>query len=169
MISPTDDLFVLHPSIDRIYNITVNRDHPSAERLAKDAGVTMDRLDRPFFNYWREHHLLHREELDEVLAGAEGYKPWTGGPSLAENGWIWDRSWWYERWNWLLAQAVEFVPRSRDGVVPEEENSVISFSTGPHWTTVELWPKEWARTDTTDDLYKGYIGAVSLLECRCWV
>lgn len=132
-----------------------------AQRLAQDAGVTLERLERPFFNYWREHHLIHREELDAVLAGSPGYEPWTGGSSLAENGWIWDRSWWFERWNWLLDQVVELGPRSSDGKAPKEENSVISFSTGPHWTTVELWPKEWHRTDTTEDLLKGFQGAVS--------
>lgn len=163
LIDPKDDLFVLHPSIERIYNIPINKNHPSAKRLANEAGVTLDRLDRPFFNYWREHHLVHREELDAALVGSPGYEPWTGGSSLAENGWIWDRSWWYERWNWLLDQAVQLGPRARDGKVPEEESSVISFSTGPHWTTVELWPKEWHRTDTTEDLYKGYRGAVSAI------
>lgn len=166
VIDSKDDLFVLHPSIERIYNITINKNHPMAQRLAQDAGVTLDRLDRPIFNYWREHHLIHREELDAVLSGSPGYEPWTGGSSLAENGWIWDRSWWFERWNWLLDQVVELGPRASDGEVPKEENSVISFSTGPHWTTVELWPKEWHRTDTTDDLLKGFKGAVSRSQAK---
>jgi hypothetical protein len=161
LVSEADRLFVMNPSIERIYNVTVNRHHPKAEALALAAGVTMNRLDRPVINYWREHHLINREELDEFFSGAEGYEPWTGADPSAENGWIWPRSWWYDRWKSLLQQEIQFIPRSADGVVPKEENSVISPSTGPHWTTVELWPRSWANKDTSKDIRYGFESAVS--------
>lgn len=162
LVSDKDPLFLINPSKERIYNVTVNRHHHEAESLAKAAGVTMDRLDRPIINFWREHHMVNREELDEVFAGAEGYENWVGAPTSAENGWIWERSWWYDRWKSLLRQDIQFIPRSADGVVPEEENSVISLSTGPHWTTVELWPRSWSSKDTSEDLRCGFEGVVSL-------
>lgn len=161
LVNEKDPLFMINPSIERIYNITVNRYHPEAEVLAKAAGVTMDRLDRPIINYWREHHLVNREELDEVFAGAEGYEDWTGATPSRENGWIWPRSWWHDRWKWLLGQDLHLVPRLSDDVTPEEEHSVISLATGPHWTTVELWPPSWVNTDTSASLRRGYEGVVS--------
>ncbi|KAJ9105555.1 hypothetical protein QFC19_003537 [Naganishia cerealis] len=161
MIAKKDSLFELHASPERIFNITVNRNHPDAQRLAEAAGVTMERLDRPIFNYWREHHLVNREDLDEAFVGCEGYEKWVGGASQEESMWIWDRSWWYELWNSLLDQAIEFVPRSKDGLVPIEENSVISFSTGPHWTPVELWPQHAAARVTDEELFHGYTTAAN--------
>ncbi|KAJ9114781.1 hypothetical protein QFC22_005657 [Naganishia vaughanmartiniae] len=163
MITKGNGLFKLHGSPERIFNITVNPNHPDAQMLADAAGVTVDRFDKPIFNFWREHHLVNREDLDEAFVGFEGYEKWVGGPSLAESGWIWDRSVWYESWKSLLAQAVKFVPRSRDGRLPAEESSVISFSTGPHWTPVELWPKQSAGKVKPEQILQGYTAAVSTL------
>lgn len=163
MITRGDGLFKLHGSPERIFNITVNPHHPDAKSLADAAGVSTERFDRPIFNFWREHHLVNREDLDSAFVGFEGYEKWVGGPSQAESGWIWDRSRWYELWNSLLAHAVKFVPRSRDGLVPAEENSVISFSSGPHWTPVELWPKATANKVTNEQILHGYTVAVSSL------
>ncbi|KAJ9096756.1 hypothetical protein QFC21_005026 [Naganishia friedmannii] len=160
MITKGDSLFKLHASTERIFDITVNANHPMAQMLADAAGVTVERFNRPIFNFWREHHLVNREDLDAAFVGFEGYEKWVGGPSMAESGWIWDRSRWYELWNSLLAHAVELVPRSLDKRVPLEENSVISFSSGPHWTPVELWPKESAGKVTPEQILHGYTAAV---------
>jgi hypothetical protein len=162
MITKGDGLFKLHGSPERIFNITVNANHPGAQMLAEAAGVTVERFNRPIFNFWREHHLVNREDLDAAFVGFEGYEKWVGGPSQAESGWIWDRSSWHDLWNSLLAHAVEFVPRSRDGLVPAEENSVISFSSGPHWTPVELWPQKSAGKVTSEQIFHGYTAAVSI-------
>ena len=156
---------MINPSLERIYNITVNRYHPDAEALANAAGVTMDRLDRPVINYWREHHLVNREELDAVFAGSAGYQNWTGADASRENGWIWPRSWWHARWKWLLGHDISLVPRSSDGVTPEEEHSVLSLSTGPHWTDVEIWPPS-SSMDPLEDLRRGYEGVVSSMNSR---
>lgn len=168
MVSTRDSLFVINGSPDRIWNITVNRDHPLATRLINQAGVTETRLRRPVFNYWREHHLVHRHELDEVMKGLHGYVPWVNGPSLKENGWIFDRSWWFELWSEMLAQPIRFLPREEDGVVPLEEASTISLNSGPHWGEFELFPKRPWHLVSDDDVLRGWVGAVSAFSSsRC--
>ncbi|KAJ9096804.1 hypothetical protein QFC21_005075 [Naganishia friedmannii] len=159
MVSTRDSLFLIHGSPDRIWNVTVNRDHPLAARLIDQAGVTETRLKRPVFNYWREHHLVHRHELDEVMKGLHGYVPWVNGPSLKENGWIFDRSWWFELWSEMLTQPIRFVAREDDGVVPREEASTISLNSGPHWGEFELFPKRPWHLVSDDDVIRGWVGA----------
>ncbi|KAJ9121934.1 hypothetical protein QFC24_004516 [Naganishia onofrii] len=176
MVSNTDSLFEIHPSTELIFNITVNRLHPDAPRLAAEAGVSWERLERPLFYYWREHHLLHRDELDEVFSKAVGYRPWVGGMTYKENGWIWDRSWWLELWRGELEKPVDLFPVTGAAAgghghehghghghhhAPREEKSVISFSSGPHWTTTELWPRDGWVTRNFDELLRGWAGMVS--------
>lgn len=153
---------MINGSPERIFNISVNPAHPNALRLAKEAGVSIERFERPVFNYWREHHLIHRDELDHVFKGLWHYVTWVGGPTFAQNGWIHDRSWWYELWTELLAQPIRLVPRE-DGTTPKEEASTISFNSAPHWTTTELWPEHTRRIVRDEDLLRGWVGAVSLV------
>ena len=160
MATKRDSLFDINRSIDRVYNITVNRNHPLAPRLAREAGVSEERFERPVFNYWREHHLLHRHELDEVFKGVWHYEPWVNGPAFFQNGWIHDRSWWFELWTDLLAKPIRFIERA-DGSKPIEETSTISFNSAPHWTAIELWPSHSFRLVRNEDLLRGWIGAVS--------
>ncbi|KAJ9096761.1 hypothetical protein QFC21_005031 [Naganishia friedmannii] len=171
MVSNHASLFEIHASTELIFNITVNRLHPDAPRLALEAGVSWDRLERPLFYYWREHHLLQREELDDVFRKAVGYRAWTGGVPYRENGWIWDRSWWLELWRGELGKPLELLPTTAGagagagagGIhhyfhAPREEKSVISFSSGPHWTTTELWPRDGWVTRNFDELLRGWAG-----------
>lgn len=166
MITPGLSLFELHGGPELIFNITVNRYHPLAARLASDAGVQLERFDRPLLNYWREHHLLHRPELDQVFHDGIGYKPWTAGPPYAQNGWIWDRSWWYELWTQELERPNPLVG-TKDRWKPMEERSVISFSSGPHWTTTELWPRDGWVTRNFDELLLGWTKMVSCIALTC--
>jgi hypothetical protein len=158
-------LFEIHGSTDLVFNLTVNRNHPDAPQLAYEAGVTVERFNRPVLNYYREHHLLHRPELDAVFHDGIGYKPWTGGTPYRKNGWIWDRSWWFEKWSEELAKPNELIETYRKWK-PMEERSVISFSSGPHWTTTELWPRDGWVTRNFDELLLGWERMVSLAERR---
>ena len=160
MVTKHDSLFDINRSIDRVYNITVNRNHPLAPRLAREAGISEERFARPVLNYWREHHLLHRSELDEIFKGVWYYEPWVNGPTYFQNGWIHDRSWWYELWTDLLAKPIQLIERP-DGSLPIEETSTISFNSAPHWTAIELWPSHSFRLVKNEDLLRGWIGAVS--------
>jgi hypothetical protein len=160
LVTTQNSLFDINRSIDRVFNITVNREHPLAARLAAEAGVTEDRFERPVFNYWREHHLVHRHELDQAFQGVWNYVPWVDAPPFFQNGWIHDRSWWFELWSELLSKPVQMVARL-DGSVPLEEASTISFNSGPHWTSIELFPAQTRRLVRSEDLLRGWIGAVS--------
>lgn len=154
-------LFEIHGSPDLVFNLTVNRYHPDAAQLAYEAGVTVDRFNRPVLNYYREHHLLHRPELDAVFHDGIGYKPWTGGTPYRKNGWIWDRSWWFEKWSEELAKPNALIS-TYERWKPMEERSVISFSSGPHWTTTELWPRDGWVTRNFDELLLGWERMVSV-------
>lgn len=169
LVNPRNSLFMINGSPERIFNISVNPGHRDAARLAREAGVSVERFQRPVFNYWREHHLIHRDELDHVFKGLWHYVPWVGGATFAENGWIHDRSWWYEKWTELLVQPIRLEPRV-DETTPKEEASSISFNSAPHWTATELWPEHTRRNVRNEDLLRGWVGAVSaecLLFCLC--
>lgn len=157
-----DSLFHLSATPESQYIIKVNKNHPDAPALALAAGVEMSRLDRPVFTFHREHHLVSRPELDKALGRSPGYVPFVGGPSFAEQRFVWDRSWWYEKWTNLLRHAVQFLPE-KDGRKPvKEENSVIALSMGPHWSPRELWPENFKqKPDTYDFVVRGFQGAVS--------
>lgn len=102
------------------------------------------------------------------MKGLHGYVPWVNGPSLKENGWIFDRSWWFELWSEMLAQPIRFLPREEDGVVPLEEASTISLNSGPHWGEFELFPKRPWHLVSDDDVLRGWVGAVSAFSSsRC--
>ncbi|KAJ9108626.1 hypothetical protein QFC20_003324 [Naganishia adeliensis] len=155
-----DSLFHLSATPESQYIIKVNKNHPDAPALALAAGVEMSRLDRPVFTFHREHHLVSRPELDKALGRSPGYVPFVGGPSFAEQRFVWDRSWWYEKWTNLLRHAVQFLPE-KDGRKPvKEENSVIALSMGPHWSPRELWPENFKqKPDTYDFVVRGFQGA----------
>lgn len=160
LVTPHNSLFMINGSPERIFNISVNPAHPDAPRLAREAGVTLSRFNRPVFNFWREHHLIHRHELDRVFKGLWHYVPWADGPTFAQNGWIHDRSWWNELWTELLDQPVGLMQRE-DGSIIKEEASTISFNSAPHWTATELWPEHTRRLVREEDLLRGWVGAVS--------
>lgn len=157
-----DSLFHLSATPEFQFIIKVNKNHPDAPALALAAGVDMSRMDRPVFTFHREHHLVNRPELDKALGKSPGYVPLAGGPSYEEQRFVWDRSWWYEKWTGLLRHGVQFVA-GKDGLpVVKEENSVIALSMGPHWSPRELWPADFEeKPDTYDFVVRGFQGAVS--------
>lgn len=162
MVTAENSLFEIWGSPSLIFNISVNRYHPDAQRLIKEAGVTADRLDRPIFNYYREHHLVHRSDMDKAFSRFHDYVSWTGGPNYAESGWVFDRSWWYDKIKEQLGFPLWMVPKNGKGAVPLEEKSMVAFSTGPHWAWHELWPKHIEGDKKNyEDMMRGFVGAVS--------
>ncbi|KAJ9105554.1 hypothetical protein QFC19_003536 [Naganishia cerealis] len=162
MISLHESLFRLHASPELSFSIFVDKTHPDAEKLAKAAGVSMERLDRPIFVYYRDHHLVQRAELDAAFKDVPGYEPFVGGPPHSEQKFIADRSWWYENWKGYLQTPFAWAPTEQGVEKPIEEKSTIALSTGPHWSTRELWPKGAVEQKGSEDLImRGYQGAVS--------
>lgn len=163
MISLHNSLFRLQALPDQTYSIYVNLTHPDAENLAAAAGVTVDRLERPVFVYYRDHHLVNRPELDEAFKHVPGYRPLTDGPPHSEQKFIADRSVWYEKWTGYLQKPLVWAAKTESGRKrPIEEKSMISLSTGPHWSIRELWPKGAVERPGNDELIlRGYQGAVS--------
>jgi hypothetical protein len=167
MISSHDSLFRLQALQDSSYSIYVNPKHPDAEKLAAAAGVSITRLERPLFVYYRDHHLVNRPELDEAFKDIPGYEPLTGGPPHSEQKFIADRSVWYEKWTGYLRTPFAWGQTEEGGKRPIEEKSVISFSTGPHWSIRELWPKGAVEEPGSNELIlRGYQGAVSTTQMR---
>jgi hypothetical protein len=157
-----DSLFHLSATPEFQFMIKVNKAHPDAAALALAAGVDLSRLERPVFTFHREHHLVNRDELDKALGKSPGYVPFVGGPSFAEQRFVWDRSWWYEKWTGLLRHGVQFVQGKDGQPVVREENSVIALSMGPHWSPRELWPENFEeKPNTYDFVVRGFQGAVS--------
>ena len=158
----TDSLFQVKATPEFMFLIYVNKAHPDAIKLSQVAGVAMSRFDRPVFTYIREHHLVHREDLDKAFKNSPGYKPFVGGPPHSEQKFVWDRSWWYEKWTELLRIGVQFDYKDDEGSKMREERSVIAFSMGPHWSPRELWPQGYVmKDDSYDHVLRGYQGAVS--------
>jgi hypothetical protein len=161
MVTAEDSLFDIWGSPSLIFNISVNPHHRDAQKLAEEAGVSFDRLNRPVFNYYREHHLVHRPDMDRAFSRFHDYVPWTGGPTYAENGWVFDRSWWYDKIKEQLGIPLWLVPKNGNGPVPLEEKSMVAFSTGPHWAWHELWPKHINGDEKNyEDMMRGFVGAV---------
>lgn len=148
------------------FSIFVNKEHVDAEKLAQEAGVSLDQLDTPVFVYYRDHHLVNRHELDEAFDGSPGYEPLASGPPYSEQKFIADRSWWHEKWTGQLRTPIKW---NSDGTPAREEKSMIALSTGPHWSLRELWPKgSEAHQDSNDHILRGYQGAVSRFSIICF-
>lgn len=157
-----DSLFHVTAAPEHMFLIQVNKNHPDAVKLAQAAGVDTNRFDRPVFTFHREHHLVHREDLDRAFKKSPGYEPFVGGPPFSEQQFVWDRSWWYEKWTNLLRHGIQLTPRGEGEVPVKEESSVIALSMGPHWSPRELWPKGYPdKPDSYEHILRGYQGAVS--------
>jgi hypothetical protein len=167
-----DSLFHVHAHPEAIFTISVNKAHPDATKLSQAACVATSRFDRPVFSFHREHHLVHREDLDKAFMNAPGYQPFVGGPPYSEQKFVADRSWWYDKWTARLRTGVQFESKSDAGPRILEENSVIGFSMGPHWSPRELWPQRYVlKNDSYEHVLRGYQGTVSywveLVPCTC--
>ncbi|KAJ9096757.1 hypothetical protein QFC21_005027 [Naganishia friedmannii] len=163
MISAHDSLFRLQALPDSSFSIYVDLKHPDATKLAAAAGVSVTRLERPVFVYYRDHHLVNRPELDEAFKDIPGYEPLAGGPPHSEQKFVADRSLWYEKWTGYLRTPFAWGQIEAGGKRPAEEKSTIALSTGPHWSTRELWPRGAVEEAGSDDLIlRGYQGAVKV-------
>lgn len=138
--------------------------HPDAARLVAEAGVDPERASRPLVKFYRDHHIVSREEMDDMWKDMPGYMKQADRDLIEGEGkiqWVKPYTKWWGEWLQQLSAPVYTVPKQGEGpVAVREEKSVIIFQLGPHWSAGELGPL--ANQMTERQVADGYTQAVSL-------
>jgi hypothetical protein len=137
----------------RFEGIMLNRDHPHTPEILRSAGVAVSRCDTPIVSMYLERHLISRDEMDEVMRGAEGsgYVPFSSGKGLEQ--WVAESIWYKEYVKVMTGPEVEVDPD-----IAVEENTVLVLNSGPHWVNYEFTTKE---VDFYPELLDGWENTVS--------
>lgn len=163
----SDGLVLGDGTPDNIFKMWLNMGHPDVPRLISEAGVDPERAARPLVKFYRDHHIVSREEMDDMWRDMPGYVKQADRDALEKNNdgnsiqWVKPYTkWWTE---WLLQLQAPVFLKPKDGLGPmasyREEKSVIIFQLGPHWSAGELSPLTNQMTDR--QVADGYTQAVS--------
>ena len=129
----------------------LNKNHPLTAGILRSAGVAESRCDTPVVSMYLERHLISREEMDEVMQGAEGYVPFSSGNGLEK--WVSESIWYNEYLKVMTGPDVEVDPD-----IAVEENTVLVLNSGPHWVNYEFTTKD---VDYYPQLLDGWENTVS--------
>lgn len=139
----SDGLFLSDGTPDNIFRIYLNLDHPKAASLLEQAGLVPEsgssyppaRAKMPLVNFYRDHHVFSREELDTAFEGVNGYLAF---PSRSEEQnrikWVAEKTNWWDGWREKLQAGVQLAGFTRSKSEIKKEKSVIVFNVGPHWS-----------------------------------
>jgi hypothetical protein len=135
--------------------IWLDPSHPDTPRLLELAGVPASRLHVPLLTWWRHHHLLSKDELEQVHSGIDLYKL-KDEPK--------EPDWWPL---YLVQRAEAYAERENSEIVVpgyedpapsarKTEKDVVILNVGAHWSGGELgWDMK------RDDELLGYLKMVS--------
>jgi hypothetical protein len=68
MATAEDSSFDIWRSPSLIFNISANPHHRDARGFAERAGGSFVKMDKPVLKYYREHHLVHRPDMDRAFS-----------------------------------------------------------------------------------------------------
>jgi hypothetical protein len=123
------------------YTLKVNPKSKLATSLLEDAGVSVERLSFPVVSFYRHDQLLVKDELVQVMSGAEDRVE----VKLDKEG-----DGWFPLWVQLLEES--------SGVRVEddkEETSLIVLNTGSFWSSKSLGSK--IKEEDVDDGYQNMV------------
>lgn len=136
LMAGSDGLFWWDGTPDHNFRLMLNPSHPLAIPLLDAARVTYDRADTPLVNFYRDHHVMSRDDLDEAFQGVQGYTPWKDRTEeQLKIKWVFEDTKWWRLWFERFSTPVGYDVGNFLAQGPvRAEKSVLVFNVGPHWS-----------------------------------
>ena len=132
----SDELFWWDGTPDHNFRLMLRKDHPLAIPLLDAARVGHDRADTPLASFYRDHHVMSRDEMDAAFAGVQGYLPFKErSEEQLKVKWVFEETKW---WRWWQEKFTTPIGYDLGKLLPQgpvrPEKSVLIFNVGPHWS-----------------------------------